>query len=251
MYLFKDTITIKEEERQVPKHVIPVITRGVIDRLLSPFDLPVSEWCRVTGLAYVGSPYFCRLLRGPGEKVGCWWNPQWLAIDLRRRRNDWPLPLGPERMHILTGWSQSSGQLPLPQCCIGTKRRGPWTESQLSAIAYVSWVCYFCREWKEEPFLTPVSDCAPWCPGFVCLFVCFWSNKWINNVNARWDCSCVEHFACVFHFGRAAGDQDLNPKEDTDVQSKMLSLLLRKSLVPVEKNDALGARRSAQDEDYC
>ncbi|KAI3368737.1 hypothetical protein L3Q82_025723, partial [Scortum barcoo] len=37
-----------------------------------------------------------------------------------------------------------------------------------------------------------------------------------------------------------AGNRVFNPKEDTDPQSKILALLLHKSLVPVEKDDTLG-----------
>lgn len=37
-----------------------------------------------------------------------------------------------------------------------------------------------------------------------------------------------------------AGNHVFNPKEDTDAQSKILALLLHKSLVPVEKDDPLG-----------
>ncbi|XP_035503752.1 urotensin 2 domain containing [Scophthalmus maximus] len=37
-----------------------------------------------------------------------------------------------------------------------------------------------------------------------------------------------------------SGNHFLNPKEDTDAQSKILALLLHKSLVPVEKDDPLG-----------
>ncbi|KAM4629828.1 urotensin 2 domain containing [Polymixia lowei] len=36
------------------------------------------------------------------------------------------------------------------------------------------------------------------------------------------------------------GNHVFNPKEDTDAQSKILALLLHKSLVPVERNDPLG-----------
>ncbi|XP_070764329.1 urotensin 2 domain containing [Enoplosus armatus] len=36
------------------------------------------------------------------------------------------------------------------------------------------------------------------------------------------------------------GNHAFNPKEDTDPQSKILALLLHKSLVPVEKDDPLG-----------
>ncbi|XP_038572937.1 urotensin 2 domain containing [Micropterus salmoides] len=36
------------------------------------------------------------------------------------------------------------------------------------------------------------------------------------------------------------GNHVFNPKEDTDAQSKILALLLHKSLVPVEKDDPLG-----------
>ncbi|XP_068447793.1 urotensin 2 domain containing [Clinocottus analis] len=36
------------------------------------------------------------------------------------------------------------------------------------------------------------------------------------------------------------GNHVYNPKEDTDPQSKILALLLHKSLVPVEKEDPLG-----------
>nr|XP_046247675.1 urotensin 2 domain containing [Scatophagus argus] len=36
------------------------------------------------------------------------------------------------------------------------------------------------------------------------------------------------------------GNDVLNPKEDTETQSKILALLLHKSLVPVEKDDPLG-----------
>ncbi|CAJ1060660.1 urotensin 2 domain containing [Xyrichtys novacula] len=36
------------------------------------------------------------------------------------------------------------------------------------------------------------------------------------------------------------GNHVFNPKEDTDPQSKILALLLHKSLVPVEKDDPLG-----------
>uniref|UniRef100_A0A3Q3R310 Urotensin 2B n=1 Tax=Monopterus albus TaxID=43700 RepID=A0A3Q3R310_MONAL len=37
-----------------------------------------------------------------------------------------------------------------------------------------------------------------------------------------------------------SGNNVFNPKEDTDAQSKILSLLLHKSLVPIEKDDPLG-----------
>ncbi|KAM8888896.1 urotensin 2 domain containing [Synchiropus picturatus] len=37
-----------------------------------------------------------------------------------------------------------------------------------------------------------------------------------------------------------SGNRLYIPKEDTDVQSKILSLLLQKGLAPVERNDALG-----------
>ncbi|XP_071059087.1 urotensin 2 domain containing isoform X1 [Pseudochaenichthys georgianus] len=36
------------------------------------------------------------------------------------------------------------------------------------------------------------------------------------------------------------GNHVFNPKEDTDPQSKILALLLHKSLIPVEKDDPLG-----------
>ncbi|KAM7387875.1 hypothetical protein PAMP_024086 [Pampus punctatissimus] len=36
------------------------------------------------------------------------------------------------------------------------------------------------------------------------------------------------------------GNHVFNPKEDTDAQSKILALLLHKSLVPVENDDPLG-----------
>ncbi|XP_062251636.1 urotensin 2 domain containing [Platichthys flesus] len=36
------------------------------------------------------------------------------------------------------------------------------------------------------------------------------------------------------------GNRVFNPKEDTEAQSKILALLLHKSLVPVEKEDPLG-----------
>ncbi|XP_036970638.1 urotensin 2 domain containing [Acanthopagrus latus] len=36
------------------------------------------------------------------------------------------------------------------------------------------------------------------------------------------------------------GNSVFNPREDTDVQSKILALLLHKSLAPVEKDDPLG-----------
>lgn len=39
-----------------------------------------------------------------------------------------------------------------------------------------------------------------------------------------------------------AGNHVFNPKEDIDPQSKILALLLHKSLVPVEKDDPLGER---------
>lgn len=37
-----------------------------------------------------------------------------------------------------------------------------------------------------------------------------------------------------------AGNHVFNPKEDTDAQSKILTLLLHKSLVPFEKDNPLG-----------
>lgn len=37
-----------------------------------------------------------------------------------------------------------------------------------------------------------------------------------------------------------AGNHVFNPKDDTDAQSKILALLLHKSLVPFEKDDPLG-----------
>lgn len=37
-----------------------------------------------------------------------------------------------------------------------------------------------------------------------------------------------------------AGNNVFNPKEDTAPQSKILALLLQKSLVPAEKDDPLG-----------
>uniref|UniRef100_A0A8D3D4I5 Uncharacterized protein n=1 Tax=Scophthalmus maximus TaxID=52904 RepID=A0A8D3D4I5_SCOMX len=43
-----------------------------------------------------------------------------------------------------------------------------------------------------------------------------------------------------------SGNHFLNPKEDTDAQSKILALLLHKSLVPVEKDDPLGERQRTQ-----
>ncbi|XP_056235254.1 urotensin 2 domain containing [Seriola aureovittata] len=36
------------------------------------------------------------------------------------------------------------------------------------------------------------------------------------------------------------GNHVFNPKEDTDAQSKVLALLLHKSLIPIEKDDPLG-----------
>ncbi|XP_062280279.1 urotensin 2 domain containing [Scomber scombrus] len=36
------------------------------------------------------------------------------------------------------------------------------------------------------------------------------------------------------------GNHVFNPKEDTDAQSKILGLLLHKSLIPVERDDPLG-----------
>ncbi|XP_067086756.1 urotensin 2 domain containing [Osmerus mordax] len=36
------------------------------------------------------------------------------------------------------------------------------------------------------------------------------------------------------------GNNVIHTKEDTDVQNKIITLLLQKSLLPVEKNDALG-----------
>ncbi|XP_057697235.1 urotensin 2 domain containing [Corythoichthys intestinalis] len=37
-----------------------------------------------------------------------------------------------------------------------------------------------------------------------------------------------------------AGNRVLNPKDDVEIQSKLLSMLLHKSLVPIEKNDPPG-----------
>lgn len=48
----------------------------------------------------------------------------------------------------------------------------------------------------------------------------------------------VAFFICSAH----AGNHVFNPTEDTDPQSKILALLLHKSLVPVEKDDPLGER---------
>lgn len=42
----------------------------------------------------------------------------------------------------------------------------------------------------------------------------------------------------------SAGSNVFNPKEDTYRQSKVLALLLSKSLLPVEKDDPLGERPS-------
>lgn len=51
----------------------------------------------------------------------------------------------------------------------------------------------------------------------------------------------VLHFFAFLSVFVCAGNHVFGAKEDTDVQSKILSLLLHKSLVPVpEKNDPLG-----------
>uniref|UniRef100_A0A668AT47 Urotensin 2 domain containing n=1 Tax=Myripristis murdjan TaxID=586833 RepID=A0A668AT47_9TELE len=44
------------------------------------------------------------------------------------------------------------------------------------------------------------------------------------------------------------GNHVFIPKEDTDAQSKILALLLRKSLVPVERDDPLGETRRKHED---
>lgn len=52
-------------------------------------------------------------------------------------------------------------------------------------------------------------------------------------------CHTYDDSGCFLCFVYA-GNSVFNPKEDTAPQSKILALLLQKSLVPVEKDDPLG-----------
>lgn len=55
-------------------------------------------------------------------------------------------------------------------------------------------------------------------------------------------CLCYAKQVVLFFLCSPAGDNVFNPKEDTYRQSKILTLLLSKSLAPIEKDDPLGER---------
>lgn len=55
-------------------------------------------------------------------------------------------------------------------------------------------------------------------------------------------CPCSGRQAVFISLCSPAGNNVFNPKEDTFHQSKILALLLSKSLVPIEKDDPLGKR---------
>lgn len=60
------------------------------------------------------------------------------------------------------------------------------------------------------------------------------------DVLSQWYLTVFCCSSCIIIYFPCAGNHVFNPKEDTDAQSKILALLLHKSLVPVDKDDLLG-----------
>lgn len=99
--------------------------------------------------------------------------------------------------------------------------------------------CFSCKEsstWRDAAYLTQVRAKAlklrtsynANTPSFFNLFQFF--------------CLCSGKQVVLFFLCSPAGDNVFNPKEDTYRQSKILTLLLSKSLAPIEKDDPLGER---------
>lgn len=200
-------------------------------------DLLVSEWCRVTGLAFnVISAYFTSTVHVKTGQL----TKTWLLIKCVRGRLAPPLPS--TRINMLaerirgsasiawdTGWSAA---------IVGerrTKQDGKASSGQL--LLRISGLASPARSaqcWGTE-LIQPRWELLERSKKLQSMPTCHLGNLKVV-LSLFWKAGSN------FLSSVSAGNNVFNPKEDTFRQNKILALLLSKSLVPVEKDDPLGER---------